>query len=136
MLVGDEVYSVPVPAWLNFSVPLGKKAADAAYAQREVEKRQGMLRLESLQLQVAADVTKAAEAVRTAEEQVQAATSARQLAEKRLQAESARRDAGMSTTFLVLQAQRDLTAAETSELRARLDYRTALAEFDRVQTAP
>ena len=60
----------------------------------------------------------------------------RQLAEKRLQAESARRDAGLSTPFLVLQAQRDLTTAETTELRARLDYRTALADFEHVQTAP
>ena len=60
----------------------------------------------------------------------------RQLAEKRLQAETARRDAGLSTQFLVLQAQRDLTTAETTELRARLDYRTALADFEHVQTAP
>jgi outer membrane protein TolC len=53
-----------------------------------------------------------------------------------MQAEMARRDAGLSTTFLVLQAQRDLASSETAELRARLDYRTALADFDRVQTAP
>jgi outer membrane protein TolC len=53
-----------------------------------------------------------------------------------LQAETARRDAGMSTTFLVLQAQRDLATAETAELRSRLDHRTALADFERVQFAP
>ena len=47
-----------------------------------------------------------------------------------------RRHVVMSTTFRVLQAQRDLANAETAELRARLDYRTALAEFDRVQLAP
>ena len=127
------------PTWsvgLNLTLPLGKKAADAAYARGVVEKRQADLRLEALQVQVAADVTRSAEAVRTAEEDVQAATAARQLAVKRLEAEMARRDAGLSTTFLVLQAQRDLVTAETAELRARLDHRTALAEFDRVQTAP
>ena len=31
MLVGDEVYSVPVPAWLNFSVPLGDVMTYPAY---------------------------------------------------------------------------------------------------------
>jgi HAE1 family hydrophobic/amphiphilic exporter-1 len=127
------------PTWsvgVNVSLPLGKKAADAVYARGVVEKRQSDLRIEALQLQVAADVTRSAEAVRTAEEAVQAAGSARQLAQKRLDAETARRDAGLSTTFLVLQAQRDLATAETAELRARLDYRTTLAEFDRVQTAP
>jgi outer membrane protein len=127
------------PTWsvgLNFSLPIGKKAADAAYARGVVEKRQTDLRIETLQLQIAADVTRSGEAVRNAAEQIEAAASARQLAQKRLEAETARREAGLSTTFLVLQAQRDLTAAETAELRARLDHRTALADFERVQLAP
>jgi len=81
-------------------------------------------------------VTRASEAVRTAEEQIQAAGAARQLAQKRLEAEQARRTAGLSTTFLVSQAQRDLATAETTELRAMLDYRTALADFDLAQEAP
>ncbi len=127
------------PTWslgLNVTMPVGKRAADAAHARGVVERRQADLRLESLQLRVAADVTRSAQAVRNAEEVVEAAGAARQLAQRRLQAETARRDAGLSTTFLVLQAQRDLTTAETAELRARLDYRTAFADFDRVQTAP
>ena len=52
------------------------------------------------------------------------------------QAQQARRDVGLSTTFLVLQAQRDLATAETHELRAQLDYRTALVDFDLAQEAP
>jgi outer membrane protein TolC len=139
---GDALSSLAAldfPTWsvgLNVAMPVGKRASDAAYARAIVEKRQRDLQIETLQLQIAADVTRSAEQVRNAEEQVQAAAASRQLAEKRLTAETARRDAGMSTTFLVLQAQRDLVAAQTSELRARLDYRTALADFDRVQTAP
>jgi outer membrane protein TolC len=127
------------PTWsagLTVTMPIGKKAADAAYARGVVERRQADIRLEALELRVAADVTRSAQAVRNAEEVVEAAAAARQLAERRLQAETARRDAGLSTTFLVLQAQRDLATAETAELCARLDYRTALADFDRVQTAP
>lgn len=54
-----------------------------------------------------------AEQVRSAEEQVRAATAARELAQKRLGAEEALRAAGLSTNFLVLQAQRDLAAAQT-----------------------
>jgi HlyD family secretion protein len=40
------------------------------------------------------------------------------------------------STRRLLQAQRDLAAAETNELRARLDHQTALADFERAQTAP
>jgi outer membrane protein TolC len=134
-----SVAQLDYPTWsvgLNVTMPIGRKASDAAYARGQVEKRQAALQIDTLQLQVAADVTRAAEQVRTAEEQVQAAASARQLAARRLEAEQARRAAGMSTNFQVLQAQRDLATAETSELRARLDYHTAVADFERVQVAP
>jgi hypothetical protein len=36
----------------------------------------------------------------------------------------------------VSQAQRDLATAQTNELRAALDYRTALVDFDLAQEAP
>ena len=81
-------------------------------------------------------MTRAAQQVRSAEEEVNAAASARTLASRRLEAEQARRDVGLSTTFLVLQAQRDLATAETNELRAQLDYRTALVDFDLAKEAP
>jgi outer membrane protein TolC len=135
----SSVAQLDYPTWsvgLNVTLPIGKKASDAAYARGQVEKRQAALEIDTLQLSIAADVTRAAEQVRTAEEQMQAAASARQLAARRLEAEQARRTAGMSTNFQVLQAQRDLATAETSELRARLDYQTAVADFERVQIAP
>ena len=92
--------------------------------------------IQVLELAIAAQVTRIAEEVRTAAEEVQAAAVARELAQKRLEAEEARRAAGLSTSFLVLQAQRDLATARTVELRAALDYRTALADFDLAQEAP
>jgi outer membrane protein len=130
---------VDYPAWsvgLNVTIPLGTSAADAGYARARVERRQTDTRIQALELQVAADLTRAADQIRTAEQQVQAAVTARQLAEKRLEAEDARLDVGLSTTFLVLQAQRDLATAETTELRALLDYRTALVDFELAQEAP
>ena len=55
------------------------------------------------------------------------------LQERRLDAETKRFGAGMSTNFLVTQAQRDLAVAEVAELRAIADYRKSLVVFDRVQ---
>ena len=43
--------------------------------------------------------------------------------------------AGLSTNFLVTQAQRDLAVAEVAELRAVADYRESLVNFERVQLA-
>ena len=126
------------PTWtvgVNVTVPLGNKAADAAYARGQVARRQADVRVEALELQVAAQGTRSGEQVKSAEEQIAAASAARQLAERRLEAEQARRAAGLSTTFSVLQAQRDLATAQTNELRAQLDYRRALVNFDLAQEA-
>jgi len=57
-------------------------------------------------------------------------------AETRLQAEQSRFEVGLSTNFFVVQAQRDLATAQNSELRALLDYRRALVDFERLQEAP
>jgi HAE1 family hydrophobic/amphiphilic exporter-1 len=127
------------PTWnvgLNITVPLGRRAADAAYARGQVQQRQREVGIQTLELAVAAQVTRIGEQVRSAEEQIRAAGVASQLAQKRLDAEEARRAAGLSTNFLVLQAQRDLATAQTTELRAVLDYRKALVDFDLVQQAP
>jgi outer membrane protein TolC len=57
------------------------------------------------------------------------------LQERRLDAEEKRFAAGMSTNFLVTQAQRDLALAEVGELRAVADYRKSQVNFERVQEA-
>ena len=43
---------------------------------------------------------------------------------------------GLSTTFLVTQAQRDLLEAQVSLLRTSLEYESALVNFEAVQQAP
>ena len=64
---------------------------------------------------------------------LQAALASRQLAQQRLEAEQTKLDVGMQTVYFVVQAQRDLRTAQNSELRALLDYRKALVDFERVQ---
>ena len=59
-----------------------------------------------------------------------------QLAEQHLQAEEKRLAVGLSDTFRVFQAQRDLTDQLNSELNAIIDYNRALINFEAVQTVP
>jgi hypothetical protein len=89
-----------------------------------------------LELQIATEVTNAALQVAATQERYQAATVARELADKRLEAEQSKFEVGMSTNFFVVQAQRDLADAQNGELRALLDYRKAQVDFDRAQEAP
>jgi outer membrane protein TolC len=127
------------PTWnvqFNLSYPLGASPADANYARARIQISQSTAQLRALELQVATEVTNAALQVESNITRYEAASVARQLAETRLQAEQSRFEVGLSTNFFVVQAQRDLATAQNVELRALLDYRRALVDYQRVQEAP
>jgi outer membrane protein len=127
------------PTWnfaLNLSYPIGSSPADANLARARIQQRQTIAQSRQLELQIATEVTNAALMVDANRERLEAATAARELAERRLEAEQSRFDVGLSTNFFVVQAQRDLRDAQNAELRALLDYRRAQVEFERVQQVP
>jgi outer membrane protein TolC len=127
------------PTWnvqMNFTYPLGGSPQEAQYARARVQRSQSVAQLRSLELSVATEVTNAALQVDFSLKRYEVATVARELAQTRLQAEQTRFDVGLSTNFFVVQAQRDLSTAQNSELRALLDYRRAVVDFERVQSSP
>jgi outer membrane protein TolC len=131
--------SFDYPTWtlgLSVTLPVSNSAADAAAARGRVQRRQVDARLATVELQAAATITRLADQVTNADLQVQTATTARELSEQRLDLENARLEVGLSTTFLVLQAQRDLATAQNAELRALLDYRRAMVDYEQAQVAP
>jgi outer membrane protein len=124
------------PNWtvqLNISYPLGTSTADAQYARARIQYNQAQAQIRQVELQVATEVTNIGLQVQSNLKRVEAATAARELAERRLEAEESKFDVGMSTNFFVVQAQRDLVDAEVTELRTRLDYAKSLVDFERVQ---
>jgi outer membrane protein len=124
------------PTWnvlLNISYPIGGSAADAQYARARVQRNQNLTQLRVLELQVATEVTNAALQVQNNLKRVEAARAARELVHRRLEAEESKFEVGMSTNFFVVQAQRDLADAQNAELRALLDYRKSLVDFERAQ---
>jgi outer membrane protein TolC len=121
---------------LNFSYPIGTSIADAALAQGRVERQQATLSLREQEMAVVAQVREAGRQVSTTQQRVEATRKAREFAERRYEAEQKRVTVGLSTTFQMLQAQRDLDAARQSELRALIDYSRALVNFEAVQVVP
>src|SRR5687767_7627825 len=127
------------PTWnmgVNLTYPIGTSPAQANLARARLQQRQTIAQGRQLELQIATEVTNAALLVESNRERLQAAVAARELAEKRLEAEQSRFDVGLSTNFFVVQAQRDLRDAQNVELRALLDYRRAQVDFERVQEIP
>ena len=66
---------------------------------------------------------------------IETSRAARQFAEQRLDAEQRRFEVGMSTSFLVVQAQRDLAQARNQELVAYLEYMRSTIDFESLQVA-
>jgi outer membrane protein TolC len=120
----------------NVSYPLGTSQADAALAQTKLQKQQEQTTLSALEMQIATQVREAARQVNTNLKRVEATRKAREVAEKRLEAEQKRFTVGLSTTFELFQAQRDLARARQAELNATIDYNRSLVDFEAVQTAP
>ena len=127
------------PTWnlsVTMSYPIGGSQAEAQHARARVQRQQAQARLRNLEVQVAAEVANAALTVQSNLKRVEAATAAREFAQKRLEAEQSRFEVGLTTNFFVVQAQRDLRDAANTELRALADYRKSLVNFERAQQAP
>ena len=132
----DQLLDTNFPTWtvqLQFNYPIGRSAAEAAYARGRLELQQTDAQLRQIELQVATEVTNAALQLRSIQERIEAAIAARELAEQQLEAEETKFEVGTTTSFFVVQAQRDLATAQDAELRAILDYQKALIEFERAQ---
>jgi HAE1 family hydrophobic/amphiphilic exporter-1 len=80
---------------------------------------------------VRVEVLNAAAAAEAARERITAAAAAREAAETQLRSEQERFAVGMSTNFLVLTRQNELSRARLDEIQARSDHRRALTELQR-----
>jgi outer membrane protein TolC len=135
----SQMFTNDFPTWsvgLSFSYPLGKSTAEANLARARLQYAQSQLQLKNAELQVTTQVRDVARQVNTNMKRVAATRAAAQLATKRLEAEQKKFAAGMSTSFLVFQAQRDLAQAQNDELSSLLDLNKSLVDFQAVQEAP
>ena len=134
-----QAFGPDYPTWslgVTVSHPVGRSFEHLREVQADVERRQAAARVASVQLDVAASIRQAARQVRSTAEREDAARAGATLAQQRLDAEQRRYTVGLSTSFLVTQAQRDLLQAEVKLLQATLDYQSSVVNFEALQLAP
>jgi outer membrane protein len=131
---GNDFKTWSVQFQLNY--PIGQSVADAAVAQTRIQRQQDVANLQLLEMQVVASVRDAARQVDTTLKRVEATGRARDFAERRYEAEQKRMTVGLSTTFQLFQAQRDLSNQKQAEVIAIIAYNRALVAFEAVQTVP
>ncbi len=117
-------------AGFSLNIPLRNRAAQSDYATSLVELRQNELSLQKSINQVEVDVRNAVIGLQQARARFVSAVKARVLQEETLKADQQKLSLGASTPFQVVQDQRDLATAQSSEVQAMANYSHARIAFD------
>ena len=134
-----DAFASDFPTWslqLQVNYPIGASNAEANLARARLQDSQAKKQLQGSELQVTTQVRNFARNVQTNGKRVEATRASRALAEKRLEAEEKKFQAGMTSSFQVIQAQRDLSQARNSELQAIIDYLKSVVDYETAQQAP
>jgi outer membrane protein TolC len=132
----DRMEAADEPFWsagVTLSLPLGNRTARNRHLQGQDTVRKLELELRRLEEAALEEVDNAAAAVATGWERAQATKEARAYAAQALAAEQRKLDSGKSTSFVVLQLQRDFTSARKVEIEALADYNRQLSALARVE---
>ena len=116
---------------LTLTLPLRNRSAQAFHARALLVQRQLETQAQQLRNAALLDVRNTYIALTQDRAQVAAAMKARELQQQTFDAEQKKYQLGASTTYVVIQTQRDLIAAQGNELRALANLQEAKANYER-----
>jgi len=135
----DDLSDRRYPSWsieLGVSYPIGASQSEVHAARASAQRRQREAALRAAEQRVLVEVNVAVRELETNYQRLEPSSTAVKLAERRLDGEQRKFASGLSTSFFVFQAQRDLSLAREAQLRALLDYRLATVDVAAVQVIP
>ncbi|MGH9804924.1 MAG: TolC family protein [Candidatus Acidiferrales bacterium] len=115
----------------SIQLPIRNRVAQSEMDRALVEQRQAQTRYQRTVNTIIVEVRNTQIALEQSRARIDAAVQGRRLAQETLDAEQKKFQLGASTIFLVIQAQRDLSAARSAEVRALVDFERARVDFDR-----
>lgn len=128
----DTVSDADEPYWnvgVTLTIPLGNRQARNRHLKSLSAQERQRLQVRKLEEGVLSELVDAAAAVESCLLKIAASRDAAEYARDALTAEQRKLDQGKSTSFVVLQLQKDLTEARRAETAALADYHQALADF-------
>ncbi|MGC1830401.1 MAG: TolC family protein [Candidatus Acidiferrales bacterium] len=129
----DSMINAKYPSFvagINFSLPIRNRAAQADNAQAQLDERQQEVQYRQLQNTIFLNVRNALIALTQSRAAVAAAEKARDLAQQSYDAEVKKFQLGSSTSFNVVLKQQQLTTAEGTDLRDRVNLIEAQVNFN------
>ena len=131
----DQMFGFGYPIYgfgLRLRLPIRNRQASADMADALIQKKRDALNIRTTEQQVRLDVLTALNQLESSKSQVDLAIKSRDFAQKRMDAENKKYELGTSTQFLVLQAQTDLTTAESNVVTQSVNYRRNVLSVLRV----
>ncbi|ACH39212.1 efflux pump, RND family, outer membrane protein [Citrifermentans bemidjiense Bem] len=131
----EKTATVEEPNWgigLQFSFPLGNRAAENSYIRSKLAMEQSTAQLQSLEVGVTRDVKAAIRQVSANYKQIEVTNRGRAYAEDRLRAFEKRQAVGLATTKDVFDVENDLVTAKGNEIQALVDYNNSITLLWRV----
>jgi outer membrane protein TolC len=116
---------------LNMSWPISPQITTKTLKKVKLEKEQLDLEFMNLEQVVKADIANAFNAILTAQARIDSSTASLKASERQLNAEILKFKAGLSTNFLVLTRQNDLSLARLRLANAITDYNKAVSELEK-----
>ncbi|MYE03245.1 MAG: TolC family protein [Alphaproteobacteria bacterium] len=126
----DDDYGVG----LVLGIPIGADVdmARRAHARAKIALRQSRLKITELRQSIEVEVHRAVRDVEVQQRRAELARQARELAERKLENERIKLNAGLSSNFRLVRFEDDLVRSQTSEIDATIAYLNALTALDRV----
>jgi outer membrane protein TolC len=129
----EEIFRRNFPnysAGVSLNIPLRNRAAQSDYVTSQLEIRQNELNLQKQVNQIRVDVQNAVIGLQQARARYVAAKEARVLSQETFDGDQKKYELGAGTSYQVVQDQRDLASAQSSEVQAMANYTHARIQFD------
>ena len=131
-VVRDQIRNRDAPFYslgLSLALPLTHRREREAHRTAAAQAEQARLRLQQFRQSMMIQIDDAISQAQTNFERLAATREAREFAERALTNEQGMLAQGNSTNFVVLQLQRNLTAARSEEIQSLIDYNKSLARL-------
>ncbi len=127
-----DIASTDRPLWTvggQLTLPLANTTARNNYGYSRATEQQFVLALKKMEQQILVQIDDSIRQAQSSFQRVGATRASREYADAALDAEQKKLESGKSTTYTVLQMQRDLTTARGNEIQALAAYNKALAQL-------
>ena len=132
MCIRDRVSRQDNPIWSvggRFSIPIGNRVARNNLKIARAREEQQVIGLKQFEQDIMVAVENGVTTAQINLQQVDATRQQREFAEAALEAEEKKLENGKSTSFFVLQLQRDLTSARSQEIQSLSEYNKAVSSL-------